>query len=147
MIKPKAADAARSLDELEPISATALARRPLTREAARARRTPLARLSPEEQLVLLHDGRGLKQLLPMAVKTAQLDPWADRGLHRGDLLMAVLHAPERLRPPGSALNRSIVALAKAALKAASKLPMARRQPDLEADIQKCMERWQHWPNG
>lgn len=132
----------RSLDALEPLSPAMLARHRLAPEAARARRQPLTRLKPEALLALLHDGRGFKHVLPHALKAARLDPWADRGHHPGDLLMAVLQAPVGTRPVGTALHHGIVVLATTALKAAAKLSPARRLPDLETDIARLLRRWQ-----
>lgn len=147
MTPPKPSGPAHSLDELEPLSVAALAKRPPTREVAKARGVPIIRLRPDALLALLHDGRGLKHILPLAIKAAEAAPWADRGMHRGDLLMAVLHAPSTLRPPGSKLNRAIVALAKSALREAGKRTTPYREPQLEAEIAAWLQRREHWAKG
>lgn len=131
-----------SLDSLDKLSAASLAKHPLSREAAKARGKALNHLKPEALLSLMHDGRGLKHVLPHALKAARMDPWADRGLRRGDLMMAVLHAPAGIRPVGTVLHKGIVALANAALKAAAKLPKGRRDAELEAEIVRLLKRWQ-----
>ena len=136
-----AGKSSRTLDELDPLSPAQLRRHQLSRSAALARRKPLARLSPAELLTLLHDGRGVRHLLPLAVTAARADPWADRGHHMGDLLMAVLHTPPGVCAPGTALHAQLVALATAALKAASRLPPAQRLPDLEDEIRRLLKRW------
>ncbi len=126
--------AGRSLDALDPISPTDLASRPPSKAVAAARAVPLKDLNPAALLTLLHDGRGLRHLLPFAAEAAALDPWAEREFHRGDLLLAVLQTRSPLHPAGTRLHGTLVALAKAALAAARRLPPAQRAPDLEAEV-------------
>jgi len=129
--------ATRTLDELDQRSAPELARRPPPRPVREARAVRLQDLTPQQLLALLHDGRGLPYLLPLAVKTAARDPWADVEFHRGDLLLAILHTRPALWPGGTRLRTSMVALARAAVTRAAALPAARRNPAVEAEV----ERW------
>ena len=131
--KPSAS-AGRSLDALDPISPADLGRRPPSKAVAAARAVPLKDLSPAALLTLLHDGRGLRHLLPFAAEAAALDPWAEREFHRGDLLLAVLQTRSPLHPAGTKLRAALVALATAALATAKRLPPAQRAPDLEAEV-------------
>lgn len=131
----------RSLNDVDPLSPAQLRRHHLTRAAANARQKPINRLSPSEILTLLHDGRGVRHLLPAAVKAASADPWGDRGHHPGDLLMAVLQTPAGVCAPGTALHKQLRSLANAALKAAAKRSPALRQLDLENEIRRLVKRW------
>lgn len=66
----------------------------LMRRVHAARRRPLAELTPEDLRVLAAQQVALVRVLPLAVHVLIVDPFVSGNFYPGDLLLAVIRAPD-----------------------------------------------------